>query len=631
MLRPIIALAILVPLLAGCVADVGTRDVAEYSIEEFLETTNYFGGTFSPDKSKVLVSSDHSGIYNAYSFPVDGSDPTALTESDTDSILVRSYFPTDERFVYSSDQGGNELSHIYVRELDGTVRDITPGEGLRARFEGWAADDGSFFVTTNERNPKLFDLYEVATDGYERTVLFQNDDGYSVSGVSPDERYVALTKTQTTADSDIYIFDRQAGTPELITAHEGEVSNRPQEFSPDGKSLYYLTDEGSEFAYLVRYDLASGDTDVVERPDWDVSFARFSKHGKYLVVGINNDARTEIRVFDADRMSPVELPDFPDAEITSVSIARDETTMAFYVSSSKSPRDLYIYEIGAKQPRSLTRSLAPEISADDLVDARVVRFESYDGVEVPGILYRPHGVGPDNPAPALVWVHGGPGGQSRAGYSALVQYLVNHGYVVYAINNRGSSGYGKTFLKMDDRKHGEADLGDCIASKRMLVDTGFVDPERIGIIGASYGGYMVLAAMAFEPEAFDVGVDIFGVANWVRTLNNIPPWWESFREALYTEMGNPETDGERLHRISPVFHADKITRPLMVLQGANDPRVLQAESDDMVAAARDNGAEVEYLIFDDEGHGFRKKTNQQRGYKAILEFLDRHLNPEAAL
>ncbi len=629
MLRPIIALAILAPLLVGCVADVGTRDVAEYSIEEFLETTNYFGGTFSPDMSKILVSSDHSGIYNAYAFPVVGGDPTALTQSETDSILVRSYFPTDERFVYSSDQGGNELSHIYVRELDGTVRDITPGDGLRARFEGWAADDGSFFVTTNERNSKLFDLYEVAADGYERTVLFQNDDGYSVSGVSPDKRYVALTKNRTTADSDIYIFDRQAGVPELITAHEGEVSNRPQEFSPDGKSLYYLTDEGGEFAYLVRYDLASGDTDVVERPDWDVSFARFSKHGKYLVVGINNDARTEIRVFEADRMSKVELPDFPDAEITSVSIARDETTMAFYVSSSKSPRDLYVYEIGAKQPRPLTRSLTPDISADDLVDAGVVRFESYDGVEIPGVLYRPHSAGPDNPAPALVWVHGGPGGQSRIGYSALVQYLVNHGYVVYAINNRGSSGYGKTFFKMDDRRHGEADLGDCIASKRMLGDTGFVDPERIGIIGASYGGYMVLAAMAFEPEAFDVGVDIFGVANWVRTLNNIPPWWESFREALYTEMGNPETDGERLHRISPVFHADNITRPLMVLQGANDPRVLQAESDDMVAAARDNGAEVEYLIFDDEGHGFRKKTNQQRGYKAILEFLDRHLKPEA--
>jgi dipeptidyl aminopeptidase/acylaminoacyl peptidase len=230
----------------------------------------------------------------------------------------------------------------------------------------------------------------------------------------------------------------------------------------------------------------------------------------------------------------------------------------------------------------------------------------------------------------LVWVHGGPGGQSRTGYSALIQYLVNHGYVVYAINNRGSSGYGKTFYKMDDRRHGEADLGDCVASKQMLIDTGYVDPERIGIIGGSYGGYMVLAALAFEPGEFAVGVDIFGVANWLRTLESIPAWWESFREALYTEMGDPAEDRERLQRISPLFHAGNITEPLIVLQGANDPRVLQIESDEMVEAARANGAIVEYVVFDDEGHGFRKKANQREGYKAILDFLDRHLKGRGA-
>jgi dipeptidyl aminopeptidase/acylaminoacyl peptidase len=327
-------------------------------------------------------------------------------------------------------------------------------------------------------------------------------------------------------------------------------------------------------------------------------------------------------------MEPVALPRMPEADITSVVFSADEETMAFYVSSSRNPRDLYVYDIGSGAPRQLTRSLSPDIEPGDLVSAEVVRFASYDGVEIPGILYKPHQVGADHPGPALVWVHGGPGGQSRVGYSGLIQYLVNHGYVVYAINNRGSSGYGKTFYKMDDRRHGEADLGDCVASKQMLIDTGFVDAERIGIIGGSYGGYMVLAALAFEPEEFTVGVDIFGVANWVRTLESIPPWWESFREALYVEMGDPATDIERLNRISPLFHADNITRPLLVLQGANDPRVLQIESDEMVEAARNNGAVVDYVVFDDEGHGFRKKANQERGYSAILEFLDRYLRGE---
>jgi dipeptidyl aminopeptidase/acylaminoacyl peptidase len=228
-------------------------------------------------------------------------------------------------------------------------------------------------------------------------------------------------------------------------------------------------------------------------------------------------------------------------------------------------------------------------------------------------------------APAMVVVHGGPGGQAMVGYRALVQAMVNSGYVVFDINNRGSSGYGKSFFQMDDQQHGEADLGDVVASKEMLIETGYVDPDRIGIIGGSYGGYMVLAALTLQPDEFAVGVDLFGISNWIRTLTSIPPWWESFREALYEEMGDPATDSLRLHRISPLFNADKIRAPLMVLQGANDPRVLQVESDEIVEAARAQGVPVEYVIFPDEGHGFMKKENEIEGYTKVIEFLDRHL------
>ena len=214
----------------------------------------------------------------------------------------------------------------------------------------------------------------------------------------------------------------------------------------------------------------------------------------------------------------------------------------------------------------------------------------------------------------MVLVHGGPGGQAQVGYFALTQALANRGYVVFDINNRGSSGYGKTFYAMDDRKHGEADLGDVVASKRMLARLGYVDTTKIGIIGGSYGGYMALAALTLQPDAFKVGVDLFGISNWSRTLNNIPPYWESFREALYQGDGRPEDRLARLRRISPLFNADKIKVPLMVLQGANDPRVLQVESDEIVAAAKKNGVPVEYVVFPDEGHGFVKKENEIRGY-----------------
>jgi dipeptidyl aminopeptidase/acylaminoacyl peptidase len=194
-----------------------------------------------------------------------------------------------------------------------------------------------------------------------------------------------------------------------------------------------------------------------------------------------------------------------------------------------------------------------------------------------------------------------------------------------AVNNRGSSGYGKKFYHMDDKRHGDVDLKDVVHGRRYLESLDWVDRKRIGIIGGSYGGYMVCAALAFEPDAFDLGIDIFGVTNWVRTLESIPPWWASFRDALYAELGDPKTDSERLRRISPLFHAKNIRKPLLVIQGANDPRVLKVESDEMVKAVRDNGVPVEYIVFPDEGHGFLRKENRIGAAEAYLRFLDRHL------
>jgi dipeptidyl aminopeptidase/acylaminoacyl peptidase len=259
------------------------------------------------------------------------------------------------------------------------------------------------------------------------------------------------------------------------------------------------------------------------------------------------------------------------------------------------------------------------------VEASVVRFKSFDSMAIPNILFKPHQATPESKAPALVWVHGGPGGQTRKGYSALIQYLVNHGYVVLGINNRGSSGYGRTFFTADDLKHGHEPLWDCVEAKKYLASLPYVDKDRIGIIGGSYGGYMVLAALTLKPEAFAVGVDMFGISNWVRTLESMPPWWESQRLALYKEIGDPVKDKEMLLAVSPLFHADQVKRPLMVLQGANDPRVIKVESDDIVAAVKKNGVPVEYVVFPDEGHGFTKRENQIRGYRGILQFLDAHL------
>ena len=602
------------------------RQVRQYSIEEFINTTSIRGASFSPDGSKILVSSDETGIFNAHAYPVSGDEPVQLTDSTTDSIFANSYFPEDERIIYSSDRGGDEHTHVYVRELDGTVVDVTPGDNLKAGFRGWADDDESFFVTTNERDPRYFDLYEVDVNTYKKKILFRNETGFNVSDVSPDKRYIALEKTETRANSYAMVHDVKTGETRELMPHEDDALCSPLSFTRDGKRLYCMTDIGHEFRYLVSIELDTDEQTVVEKLDWDVSSSTLTKNYKYRIVRINRDARAELRVYEEATGKPVELPDLSGAGIASATFSNDESAMAMYVHSGRTPGDLFYYKLGSSEtPRQLTSRLNPAIDPDDLVEPEVVRFSSYDGLTIPGILYRPHQAGKNAKAPALVDVHGGPGGQTRVSYDPLVQYLVNHGYVVYGINNRGSSGYGKTFYAMDDLKHGDADLDDCVAAKSMLIDTGYVDPDRIGIIGGSYGGYMVCAALAFRPLAFEVGVNIFGVTNWVRTLKSIPSWWEANRIALYKELGDPFKQEDYLHKISPLFHANNIVRPMIVLQGANDVRVLQVESDEMVEAVRANNVPVEYVIFDDEGHGFRKKENQIRGYKAVLKFLDTHL------
>jgi len=615
-------------LASASAAQQARRVPRQYTIDQFMNVVRVAGASFSADEKRVLFSSNRSGIFNAYSVPVTGGDAVQLTRSTTDSTYAVSYFPTDERILYTRDSGGDENNHLYVRGSDGKERDLTPapaGKKLKAAFVGWSGDDRSFFVRTNERDARFFDLYRYDTASYARTLVYQNDKGFEIGEVSRDGRWVALDKPNTTLDSDVYLYSVDSKELKHVTPHQGQISSSAAAFDPAATALYFLTDEGREYKFVRRYVLATGKAEDVEKADWDVVSTGFSWKGKYRYTATNEDARTVIKVVDAKTGAPVRLPRLPDGDVTSLAFSRSENLMAFYHNGDRSPSNLHVVDLRSGKVARLTDTLTKEIDPQDLVDAQVVRFKSFDGMQIPNTLLKPQQAAPDAKAPALVWVHGGPGGQTRKGYSALMQYLANHGYVVLGINNRGSSGYGKTFYAADDRKHGREPLWDCVEGKKYLGSLPYVDPSRIGIIGGSYGGYMVLAALAFQPQEFQVGVDIFGVANWVRTLESIPPYWESFRLALYQEIGDPKKDLEQLKAISPLFHADKIRKPLLVLQGANDPRVIKPESDDIVAEVRKHGVPVEYLVFPDEGHGFTKKANEIRAWSAVLRFLDEHL------
>jgi dipeptidyl aminopeptidase/acylaminoacyl peptidase len=615
----------------GAVPVAEPADIPRHSAAAFFATTSYglpgpAGYAFSADGNSLLISSDKDGVFNVYALPLNGGEPVKLTDSEDSAMFAVSWFPDDDRVLYTYDQGGNELNHVLVREADGSHRDLTPGEELKASFVGWADDGESFFIATTERNRTSFDLYRYSSEDYSRDMVFENP-GFQLAALSRDGRWLALDKPRTSADSDVYVVDLDADDPEpvLITEHDGNISYGAVTFTPDNQGLVYSTNEHGEFSQHWTYDLETGEKNLLVSADWDVMYTGYSQTGRYSASGINADARTEVLLTDTDSGETVSLPELPPGDLRNLRFSSDDSQLALIVNSDVSPSDVYLVELEAGTSARLTDAMNPDIDRDHLVAGEIVRYESFDGLEIPSILYKPHGASADNPVPALVWVHGGPGGQSRTGYSATRQHLVNHGYAILAANNRGSSGYGKTFFHMDDKRHGEEDLQDIVYGREYLESLDWVDSDRIGVIGGSYGGYMVAAALAFEPEAFDVGINIFGVTNWVRTLKSIPPWWEAFKEALYDEMGDPATDEERHRRISPLFHAENIVKPLLVVQGANDPRVLQVESDELVAAVEANEVPVDYVIFPDEGHGFRKRENRITASEAYVQFLDKYL------
>ena len=607
-------------LLIGC-----SNNHEEYTIEEFMDITSFGGSSFSYDEKSVLIRSNESGINNAFEIDLSTLKSQQLTFSDSNSISPISYFPNDKRFLFRSDQGGNEIWHIYLFNVDGTTIDLTPGKQSRSLFLKWANDKKSFFYTSNKRNPKFMDLYEMSIDSFKSTLVFKNDDALNIGDVSKNKKYLALSKTYTRDNSDIYLYDFDSKSLKKILFKESDVNHSPSGFSTNSENLYFVTDYDSEFRYLKKYNIESGKVELVQKEDWDIVANYFSESGKYRITAINNDSQTEIKILNTINGKYLKLPRMPRGNISSVNISKSESLITFYHGSSQNPVNLYYYKVGSSKPIRLTSSMNPLIDQKHLGKAQIVRFTSLDGLEVPAIYYKPPQASRSNIVPAIVRVHGGPGGQARVGYRASTQYLVNNGYAVLDINNRGSSGYGKTFQTLDDQAHGKGDLDDCVAAIDWLKSQNHIDGENIGILGGSYGGYMVMAAMAFRPDAFDVGVNIFGVTNWVRTLKSIPPWWEAARESLYKELGNPFTQEDYLYSISPLFHAENIKKPVLVLQGANDPRVLQVESDEMVEEIKKQNVPVEYVVFPDEGHGFSKKKNQITSNETILTFLNKYL------
>ncbi|MEO6843569.1 MAG: alpha/beta fold hydrolase [Ginsengibacter sp.] len=609
-----------------------TKELKQYTANQLYNNENLSGIAFNSDESKVLVNSDKTGIQNLYVLTISDTSIRPLTNSIKESFYGIDYLPGTNSFLYAADQGGNENDHIFLQKSENSSPvDVTPWPGSKNSMHSWSTDKKAMFIQSNRRNPKYFDLWKADTSNWDFKLFYQNDSGYNAGAISKDERYIALTKDITTDKNELYLFDHLKNSMKRIS-NDNKATWNVAAFEKGDSIMYYITNDGDEFSYLVKYNINNGTTQKIYSTNWDVAGMNLSENEKYYTIFVNEDGKNKVLLFDHATNKAIDFPEIKDGNVLGVMISPSEKNMLLWVGSSRSPTNLYNYTFDTKNLKQLTQTLNKEVNENDLVSAEVVRFKSFDGREIPAIYYKPLNASKDSKVPAILWIHGGPGGQSRIGFSNYIQYLVNHGYAVLAVNNRGSSGYGKTFYNLDNRDHGNGDLKDCVWGKKWLQQQDYIDTGKIGILGGSYGGCMVLCGLAFYPEEFKVGVDLFGVANWLRTLRSIPPYWESFKMALYDEMGDPNTsDSVMLKATSPLYNYQKIDKPLLVFQGLNDVRVLPIESKEIVEGVKKNGVPVEYVTYANEGHGFTKKENQITTGEKTLAFLDEYLKGKTAI
>jgi dipeptidyl aminopeptidase/acylaminoacyl peptidase len=582
------------------------------------------GISFSPDESEILVTCNLSGIFNVHSIPVDGGPPRQLTFSREESISAVSYFPRDKRILYVRDKGGNENRHLCVGEEDGTEVQLTRGETVKSGFQGWRADGHYFYCATDERTHKYLDVYKVDARTYERRLIFRNDAGFNPAGASPDGQYLFLVKYEGFSNSNLYLYLVETNTLQLVTHHTGNVLYLPLFLDTAGQYLHYRAVETEDELIEYRYHLSTGAHEECERRP--ASFRRIIYSESTRLRASLTDEKERSSLILEDRVTGARIPlaALPEGNVTNAAISKSERWLAFYLNGDRDPSELYLCDLSTQQLSKLTSNVNPEVSREDLVESDVITFKSFDGMNIPCLLWKPQDASAAHKVPALIWIHGGPLGQVRKGYAGAVQFLANHGYAIFAINHRGSIGYGRTFMDAADRKQGREPLWDCVAAKRYLATLDFIDPYRIGIMGGSFGGYMTMAALAFHPEDFEVGVAICGVSNLVRHLED--KLKDPHAGRIYLQkIGDPVKDRAMLEAVSPALHAERIVKPLMVIHGAQDPRASRIESEDIVNAVRANGGIVEYLEFDDEAHGFRKRANSVTAYQAVLTFLDRYL------
>ena len=594
-------------------------------IKAFYEVSTSTGGVFMKDGSFLFLS-NKSGMNQVWRGRV-GEAPVQVTNL-PDRVWSLKAAPNGEDALVTMDHGGDEQEQIFLLKKGCSEPiNLTNNPKARNQLGGMTPDGKTVVFASNARSAANFDICTVDTETGEWKIALENHDNYNwPAALSPNGRYLLYNKLNGLSDNHLWMLDLETGEAKDVGTPGAYAAYTSPAFLHDSTGFFLCTDEDAEFACLAYYDIASGKMTKVYAPEWDVEALAVSPDDRYLAMFINEDGCDTLKVYDFKRELFLNIPQPPKgvSSYWRINWSCEGHKILFTLTTGTMPCNLWMLDIDNMHLERVTESAMDGIDPDELVDAELRHYTSFDGLTVPYWYYKAPGkdVGP---RPVLIDIHGGPEGQERPMFTALTEYLVSQGFNIIAPNVRGSVGYGKTYTHLDDVEKRLDSVQDIDSLVKHLVETGIADKDRIAVMGASYGGFMTLSCVTRYPDLWACGIDVVGMTNLVTFLENTSEYRRAHRESEY---GTLARDRETLYNVSPIAKVDDIKAPLMVIHGANDPRVPVTEADMIVENVKSRGIEVKYLRYEDEGHGLAKRKNQLDCYPQVVAFLKKHLRIE---
>jgi len=599
---------------------------SRYQFEQFTAVRMTNGLTFSPDGEYVAYISNTSGQFNVWKQSVKGGWPWQITTFEDNTVRNVKWTPNNE-LLFLADHHGNEMHQIHrINANGGFAEALTDLENVRHNFSGSdLTKDGRYLAyASNGRNPADMDISVLDLETGESKTLIGGDANYSSAGWSSDGKQLLAVKHYSNTDQDILLIDVDTQEAKNLTKHDEPTVYYPAGWAADGSGFYFITDKDREFQGLAFCNLANNTVESVETPEWDIEHIDHSDGDKLRAWVVNEDGYSKLYVMNLESGQMVDMPSLPNGTISGIGFSPGGNTLGFYINGPKHVSDLYLLDLESGGLNRLTYSMLGGVPETDMVEPKLIRFKTFDGKEIPAYLYQPEEASADQPVAAVLSIHGGPEAQERPSYAygGFYQYLLSLGIAVLAPNIRGSTGYGKSYQKLIHRDFGGDDLKDFQAAADYLKELDWVDGNRLGVFGGSYGGFATLSCATRLSEYWAAAVDVVGPSNLVTFAKAVPPFWKRMMKEW---VGDPEEDHDFLMERSPITYVDQLQCPILVIQGANDPRVVQSESDQMVDRLKELDQEVEYMVFEDEGHGFTKRSNALIAWRATADFFEKHL------